>query len=122
MKFEYKRSDDITLEAYGRVFTIPPKTAPLVDGVNRVNAAIAAATATASDQVKALRDGVALFIGEDETESIYPAADIDAINIDEISAFWFVLNEMSNRETNAVIAKYAPKPKNEIKVTSNPKK
>lgn len=49
-------------------------------------------------------------------------AKLDSINIDEMSALWFVLNVISNKETEAVIAKYAPKPRNEIRVSSNPKK
>ena len=120
MKFEYKRPDDMKLEAYGKVFEIPPKTAPLVDGVMEVNKEIS--TGSASVQVKALRKGIALFIGEEAAESIFPSAELDKANVDEMSAFWFVLNEISNKETEAVIAKYAPKSREEIKVSSNPKK
>lgn len=120
MKFEYKRPEDTKLEAYGKVFEIPPKTAPLVDGVNKINKDIT--SGTASEQAAALREGIALFIGEEAAESIFPKSELDTLNIDEMSAFWLVLNDMSNRETEAVIAKYAPKPKNEIKVSTNPKK
>lgn len=120
MKFEYKRPDDMKLEAYGKVFEIPPKTAPLVDGVMEVNKEIS--TGSASVQVKALRKGIALFIGEEAAEDIFPSAELDKANVDEMSAFWFVLNEISNKETEAVIAKYAPKSREEIKVSSNPKK
>lgn len=122
MKFEYKRPEDTKIEAYGKVFEIPPKTSPLVDGINEVNKRIAAPNSSAADQVKAIRDGIALFIGEDAAEEIYPREQLDKINIDEISAFWFSCNNISNKETDAVITKYAPKPKNEIKVSSNPKK
>ena len=75
-----------------------------------------------AQQAAALREGIALFIGEEAAEEIFPKAKLDSINIDEMSALWFVLNDISNKETEAVIAKYAPKPRNEIRVSSNPKK
>jgi hypothetical protein len=120
MKFEYTRPEDTKLEAYGKVFDIPPKTAPLVDGVNSINKQIA--EGNAAQQAAALREGIALFIGEEAAEEIFSKAKLDSINIDEMSALWFVLNDISNKETEAVIAKYAPKPRNEIRVSSNPKK
>lgn len=120
MKFEYTRPEDTKLEAYGKFFEIPPKTIPLVDGVNDVNKNIA--EGTTAQQTAALREGIALFIGEEAAEEIFPKAKLDSLNIDEMSAFWFTLNEISNKETEAVIAKYAPEPKSEIKVSTNPKK
>ena len=120
MKFEYTRPEDTKLEAYGKVFDIPPKTAPLIDGVNRINKEIT--EGNAARQAAALRDGIELFIGCEAAEEIFPKANINSLNIDEMSAFWLVLNDMSNKETEAVIARYAPKPKNEIRVSSNPKK
>lgn len=120
MKFEYKRPGDTTVEAYGKVFEIPPKTAPLIDGVNGVNKRIV--EGNAAEGAAATRDGIGLFIGEEAAEEIFPKAKLDNINVDEMSAFWFVLNDMSNRETEAVIAKYAPKSKDDIKVSANPKK
>lgn len=123
MKFEYKRPDDLKLEAYGKTYEIPPKTAYLIDEVNKINDRISKAGNSASEQMQAVRDGIALFIGEEEAERIFPRETLlTAVNSDEMTAFWFCLNECSNRETEAVMAKYAPKPKSEIKVTSNPKK
>lgn len=49
MKFEYKRPEDTKIEAYGKVFEIPPKTSPLVDGINEVNKRIAAPNSSAAD-------------------------------------------------------------------------
>lgn len=123
MKFEYKRPDDLKLEAYGKTYEIPTKTAYLIDEVSKINDRIHAEGSSSSDQIMAVRDGIALFIGEEEAERIFPRDTLlTSANTDEITAFWFCLNEFSNRETNAVIAKYAPKPKEEIKVTTNPKK
>ena len=82
MKFEYTRPEDTKLEAYGKVFDIPPKTAPLVDGVNSINKQIA--EGNAAQQAAALREGIALFIGEEAAEEIFPKAKLDSINIDEM--------------------------------------
>lgn len=123
MKFEYKRPDDLKLEAYGKTYEIPPKTAYLIDEVNKITERISAAGSSASDQMMAVRDGIALFIGEEEAERIFPRDTLlTAANSDEMTAFWFCLNECSNRETEAVMAKYAPKRKEDIRVSSNPKK
>ncbi|MBQ5333353.1 MAG: hypothetical protein J6K92_08860 [Oscillospiraceae bacterium] len=123
MKFEYKRPNDLKLEAYGKTYEIPPKTAYLVDEIDKINVRIGVEGSTAADQIKAVRDGIALFIGEEEAERIFPRETlVTDLNTDEITAFWFCLNECSNRETEAVMKRYAPKPKEEIKVTTNPKK
>ena len=123
MKFEYKRPSDLMLEAYGKTYEIPTKTAYLIDEVNKIDDRIKAEGSTVADQIKAVRDGIALFIGEEEAERIFPRETLlTAVNSDELTAFWFCLNEFSNRETEAVMKRYAPKPKEEIKVTTNPKK
>lgn len=123
MKFEYKRPEDTKLEAYGKVFEIPPKTAYLIDEIQKVTDRINAENCSTYEQVQALRDGISLFIGEEEAEKIFPRDDLlKSVNSEEITAFWFCLNQLSNKESEAVIAKYAPKPKEEIKVSTNPKK
>ena len=52
MKFEYTRPEDTKLEAYGKVFDIPPKTAPLVDGVNSINKQIAEGNAASDEETR----------------------------------------------------------------------
>lgn len=106
--FEYSR-EIYTLEAYDRIYEIPTKTAVLVDGINDINTRLAKTT-TASEGVEVMRDGVALFIGAEETERIFPAAKLNEIDTDELSAFWWALNAESNKATQAVVAKYAPNP------------
>lgn len=123
MKFEYKRPEDTMLEAYGKTFEIPTKTAYIVDAVMKVQKRITENGATAADQALAIRDGIALFIGEEAAEEIFPREHlINTANTDEMTAFWLCLNDISNRETEAAIAKYSPKPKSDIKVSANPKK
>lgn len=104
--FEYSR-EKYTLEAYDRTYEIPTKTAALVDGINDINTRLAKTT-TASESVEVMRDGVALFIGAEETERIFPAAKLNEIDTDELSAFWWALNAEANKATKAVIEKYAP--------------
>ena len=123
MKFEYKRPEDTKLEAYGRTFEIPTKTAYLVDEVMKIQSRIAEEGASNAKRTVAIRDGISLFIGEEAAEAIFPRETlITSANTDEMTAFWLYLNELSNRETEAVLAKYAPKPKEEIKAPENPKK
>ena len=104
--FEYTR-ENYTLEAYERTYEIPTKTASLVDGINDINARLAKTT-TASESVEVMREGVALFIGAEETERIFPVAKLNEIDTDELSAFWWALIAESNKATKAVIEKYAP--------------
>lgn len=105
MKFEYSRPK-ITVEAYGEVYEMPTKTIAVVDGVARAQKAISEAPDTAA-QVKAIKQGIAVFIGEEATEKIFPFDKV--IDTDEISAFWLCLNRESNRATTAVLEKYAVK-------------
>lgn len=109
MKFEYKR-EEITVEAYGKVYPIPTKTIALVDGINEINKRLANCK-TAAESMAVTIDGIAIFIGEDEANRIYPADKRNELDTDEISAFWFLLNRLSNKATEEVIAKYAPNPK-----------
>lgn len=104
--FEYTRGN-YTLEAYGKTFEIPTKTAALIDGINNINTKLAAVK-NATESVEVMRDGVALFIGAEETERIFSAAKLNEIDTDELSAFWWALNLEANKATKAVIEKYAP--------------
>ncbi len=117
MKYEYKRSDfikDTTLEAYGKVFEIPPKTSSMADSLISVSERIAKNGATAMEQAAAMRDGIAVFIGEKNAEEIFPKGKLADIDTNEMSAFWLLLNNISNEETRAVLQKYSPRPAKEI--------
>lgn len=107
MKFEYTRPK-ITVEAYDEVFEMPTKTIAVVDGVAKAQKAISEAQDTAQ-QVKAIKQGISVFIGEEATEKLFPADTEAEIDTDEISAFWLCLNRESNRATTAVLEKYAVK-------------
>lgn len=107
MKFEYNRPK-ITVEAYGETFEMPTKTIAVVDGVAKAQKAIGEAKSTA-EQVKAIKQGIAVFIGEEATEKLFPESKEAEIDTDEISAFWLCLNRESNKATQAVLEKYAVK-------------
>lgn len=108
MVFNYERKDAV-IEAYGKRYPIPTKTAALMDGINEINKRFAENKSNL-DVVRATKAGIALFIGEEETERIFPAEKEAELDTDELSAFWWALNAESNRATQEVIAKYAPKP------------
>lgn len=111
-KFDYKPANAV-MEAYGKKYPIPTKTAVLVDGVADINKRLRECKNT-FEIVKVTKEGIALFIGEAETNRIFSAPDGE-IDTDELSAFWFALNAESNRATKEIIEKYNPRPVGEIR-------
>lgn len=110
MKFEYERKTEY-VEAYGNKYPMPTKTAVLVDEVNAIQERIKEnknENKSAADMAAALRDGIAVFIGENETERIFPKEKLNELDTDELTAFWWVLNEAANKATKDVIEKYSP--------------
>lgn len=79
------------VEAYGKEYQIPVKTTEFSQQWESVIKSIAKTTEI-SDTVKELKNGIALFIGEDEAERIFPADSFDKTNIKEIIDFWTLLN------------------------------
>ncbi len=106
MKFEYERKN-VTAEAYGKIYPIPTKTAALVDGINDVTKRFEKAK-SALEIVNILREGIALFIGETEAEKLFPADNSANIDTDEMTAFWWFLNNASNEATKEIIERYSP--------------
>ena len=107
-KFIYDKKPRI-VEAYGKTFEIPPKTADIIDRLNEASAAIGAAK-TSVDIVRATKKGVSVFIGEEETERIFPEKEeASGIDTDELSAFWLFLKNESQKATMDVIKRYTNK-------------
>ena len=98
-----------TLKAYGQEYEIPVKTIAFSDKLVAAGEAIVKTT-NARDTVEKIKSGIALFIGENEAERIFPAENFDQIDIDEILGFWLALNFELNSSQNDLIARYA-KPK-----------
>lgn len=111
-KFDYKPANAV-MEAYGKKYPIPTKTAVLVDGVAEISKKLLECKNTL-EVVKVTKEGIALFIGKEETNRIFSAPDGE-IDTDELAAFWFALNTESNKATQEVIEKYNPKPAGEIR-------
>lgn len=105
-RFDYIRTAPV-IEAYGQKYPIPTKTAALVDGVNEIQKKLADCKNTV-EVVQTTKQGLALFIGENEVNRIFSAPD-NEIDTDELSALWLMFNEESNRATREIVAKYAPK-------------
>lgn len=107
MNFEYKREVE-KLKAYGKEYEIPTKTAAFSNALFDIGKRITDAGSDAVEVVKAMRDGIVLFIGEDETEIIFPADKIKELDMDEISALWLTLSHASAERTQEVIKQYTP--------------
>lgn len=107
-EFTYCRTPRV-LKAYGQEFNIPVRTVEFDEKLNAVGAAIAE-TNTTSDTVKEMLKGIALFIGKEETEKIFPADKIDELDVDEILAFWQALNYELKQAQNELLSKYRPAP------------
>lgn len=106
MKFEYIKPK-ATVEAYGQTFEIPTKTIAVVDGINNAHKEIAETRGDAAKQVKAIKKGIAVFIGEEATEKLFPTNKEAEIDTDELSMFWLCLNRESNKLTQTLVDKYS---------------
>lgn len=107
-EFKYERTPR-TLKAYGTEFTIPVRTVEFEENLEQAVKSISAVS-KASDTISAVREGVSLFIGEEETERIFPRAEIMSIDVDEILAFWQALNYELKLVQDELLAKYRPAP------------
>ena len=97
------------IKAYGNEYQIPVKTAEFSE---RLQSAIAAIAKTANtdiyDTVRKIRNGIALFIGEEEAERIFPDESFDKINIKEIIDFWALLNHELAAGQQKMLDEYMP--------------
>lgn len=104
-EFSYTRKSR-TLKAYGEEFTIPVKTVEFGDKLDAIGAELAEAKTT-SEVIHVTKKGIALFIGEEVTEKIYPEAKFQELDVDEVIEFWSALNFELNRAQNERLARYA---------------
>ena len=95
-----------TLKAYDREYELPVKTIEFSDKLVAANEAIVK-TSNARETVEKIKSGIALFIGEEEAERIFPDKNFDSIDIDEILGFWMALNFELGRSQNDLIARYS---------------
>ena len=95
-----------TLKAYGQEYELPVKTIDFSDKLVAANDEIVKTSGT-RETVEKIKSGIALFIGEEEAERIFPEKNFGEIDIDEILGFWMALNFELNRSQNDLIARYA---------------
>lgn len=104
-EFSYTRKS-CTLKAYGEEFVIPVKTVEFGDKLDEVKDEIARQTLT-SETVRSLKKGIALFIGSEAVEKLYPEEKLPELEVDEILGFWSALIFELNRTQNEMIARYS---------------
>lgn len=94
------------LKAYGEEFELPAKTVEFSDKLDAVRAEMLITSKT-SDVVCCLKEGIALFIGKEKTEKLFPDDKLGEIDSDEIFGFWSALNYELNRHQREIVAKYS---------------
>ena len=105
-EFTYSRTPRV-LKAYGSEYTIPVRTVEFDEKLTQAAKTISE-TATTSETVSAIREGISLFIGEDEVERIFPKEKLMEIDVDEIISFWQALNFEMKQAQDELLSKYRP--------------
>lgn len=103
-EFSYTRKAS-KITAYGETFELPVKTVEFGDRLDEVREEIAGQKRT-SDTIKFLKKGIALFIGSEAVEKIYPEEKLMELDVDEVLGFWTALNFEFNRNQNEMLARY----------------
>lgn len=107
-EFTYSRTPRV-LKAYDKEYTIPVRTVEFDEKLTQAAKTISE-TATTSETVSAIREGISLFIGEDEVERIFPKEKLMELDVDEVLSFWQALNYELREAQNELLAKYRPAP------------
>lgn len=105
-EFRYVRTPR-TLKAYDKEFAIPVRTVEFEEKLEQACKALSECRA-ASETAQALREGVALFVGEEETERIFPKEKLMEFDVDELLGFWQALNYELKLAQEEQLAKYRP--------------
>ncbi len=105
-EFTYSRTPRV-LKAYGSEYTIPVRTVEFDEKLTQAAKTISE-TATTSETVSAIREGISLFIGAEETERIFPKEKLMEIDVDEILSFWQALNFEMKQVQDELLSKYRP--------------
>ena len=107
-EFTYSRTPRV-LKAYDKEYTIPVRTVEFDEKLTQAAKTISE-TATTSETVSAIREGISLFIGEDEVERIFPKEKLMELDVDEVLSFWQALNYELREAQNELLSKYRPAP------------
>lgn len=106
--FNYKRAA-VKITAYDKEYELPVRTTEFCDKQDAVDRDISDTSKprTSAEIAEALRNGVALFIGEEETERIFPKEKIPEMDIDEITSFYNFLKDRSLQNFYDYTKKYS---------------
>ena len=107
-EFTYCRAPRV-LKAYDKEYTIPVRTVEFDEKLTQAAKTISE-TATTYETVSAIREGVSLFIGEEEVERIFPKDKLMELDVDEVLSFWQALNYELREAQNELLSKYRPAP------------
>ena len=107
-EFTYSRTPRV-LKAYDKEYTIPVRTVEFDEKLTQAANTISE-TATTSETVSAIREGISLFIGEEEVERIFPKDKLMELDVDEVLSFWQALNYELREAQNDLLSKYRPAP------------
>jgi hypothetical protein len=107
-EFTYNRTSRV-LKAYGQEYVIPVRTVEFEEKIKTAVNAVSK-TSASSDVVLAVREGIALFIGAEEVERIFPEEKLMDTDVDEVLGFWYALNYELNAAQNELLDKYRPAP------------
>lgn len=105
-EFRYVRTPRM-LKAYDKEFAIPIRTVEFEEKLEQAGKTLSECR-TASETAQALREGVSLFIGEEETERIFPKEKLMEIDVDELLGFWQALNFELKLAQEEQLSKYRP--------------
>lgn len=109
-EFTYCRTPRV-LKAYGSEYTIPVRTVEFDEKLTQAAKTISeTATMSTSETVSAIREGISLFIGAEETERIFPKDKLMETDVDEILSFWQALNYEMKQAQDELLSKYRPTP------------
>lgn len=108
-EFNYKRAA-VKITAYDKEYELPVRTTEFCDKQDSIDKDFAdtSKTRTSAEIAEILKRGVALFIGEDETERIFPKEKIKDLDIDEITVFYNFLKDRSLQNFYEYTKKYSP--------------
>lgn len=102
--FDYTRKP-IEIEAYDKTYTLPIKTTKFNKQLTEVVLSFKG-IADVVEVAEKLKNGIALFIGKDEAERIYP--NVEDVEFNEIMAFWqFLNNAVNGKETEIIKNEYS---------------
>lgn len=107
-EFSYVRKAR-TIKAYEKEYEIPVKTVEFGDKLDEIREELSKTTKT-SGTISIIKRGIALFIGKDEVERIYPESEIQNVDVDEILGFWSALNYELNRNQSELLSRYTASP------------